>query len=270
MEREIRKVLVVDDEQDICAMLTRLLRSSGYSCKSATDPAKALKVLKLNSFQLVISDIKMDGVDGLQMLSEILKIDPGLNTIMMTAHTGIYTYSEIIRAGATDFITKPFQTSELKAKIQRIDRERKMRRELRELHITLGVLLQGVEREKFKLSADLRANVTELISPYLEKLKGTHLNAEQRMYLEILESNLTDMRSPFIKKLSQKHPNLSPMEVQVATLIKAGKENKEIAEILRISLNTVMTHRYHIRTKLGVKGEQVNLSAYLSSIDLGN
>jgi FixJ family two-component response regulator len=268
LDREIKKILVVDDEQDICAMLTEFLRSSGYYCESVTDPAKALEVLKPNSFELVISDIKMDGMDGMQLLSEIHKIDPGLDTIMMTGHTEAYSYCDIIKAGAADFIAKPSLISELEAKIERISRERKLQRENQELRTGLSVLLRGVEREKVTLCADLSANVKKLISPYLEKLKGSHLNAEQSMYLEILESNLADILSPFIKKLSQKHPNLSPMEVQVATLIRAGKENKEIAEILRVSLNTVMTHRYHIRTKLGVKGEQVNLSSYLSSIDL--
>jgi DNA-binding NtrC family response regulator len=77
LEREIKKVLIVDDEQDR------------------------------------------------QMLTEILKIDPGLDTIMMTGHTSTYTYNDIIKAGAADFIAKPFQLPELKAKMERIDRERK-------------------------------------------------------------------------------------------------------------------------------------------------
>jgi len=267
-KREIKRVLVVDDEENICAMLTTFLLSCGYSCENATDPAKALELLKRSDFVLVISDIIMPGIDGLQLLSEILKIDPGIDTIMMTGHAVVYTYSDIIRAGAADFIAKPFGVYELEAKIERISRERKLQRELQELNTGLGVLLQGLEREKLKLSADVTANIKELISPYLEKLKGSHLNAEQRVYLEILESNLVDICSPFIKKLSQKHASLSPMELQVATLIKAGKENKEIAAILGVSLNTVMTHRYHIRAKLGVKGEQVNLSSYLTSMDL--
>jgi len=128
LKREIKRILVVDDEQYIGALLSKYLRSSGYACESFTDPAKALEVLRRNGFDLVISDIKMAGIDGLQLLSEILKIDPGLDTIMMTGHTGIYTYSDIIRAGATDFIAKPFELPELKAKMERIDRERKMQR----------------------------------------------------------------------------------------------------------------------------------------------
>lgn len=78
--------------------------------------------MKLNGFELVISDIKMAGIDGLHLLSEILKIDPGLDTIMMTGHTSVYTYSDIIKAVAADFIAKPFRLPELKAKMERIGR----------------------------------------------------------------------------------------------------------------------------------------------------
>ncbi|MFZ0932419.1 MAG: response regulator [Syntrophobacteraceae bacterium] len=267
-KREIRRILIVDDEQKMCATLTKSLLSTGYECESTTDPGKALEILEVGSFELAILDINMPQMDGLKLLNQMSRGDPGIDTIMMTGYTDVYSYSDIIKAGAADFIAKPFAVSELEAKIERISRERKLQRDLQELNTGLGVLLQGVEREKQKLGADVIENVKELIRPYLEKLKGTHLNAEQRTYLEILESNLADICSPFIKKLSHKHANLSPMEIQVATLIKAGKENKEIAQIFGVSLNTVVTHRYHIRTKLGVKGKQVNLSSYLSSIDL--
>ena len=267
LKREIKRVLVVDDEQNICAMLTKFLRSSGYSCESATDPAKALEVLKRNGFELVISDIKMAGIDGLQLLSEILKIDPGLDTIMMTGYTSIYTYSDIIRAGAADFIAKPFQLPELKAKMERIDRERKMQRELQELNIAMGVLLQRAEKDKETLSENVVSNVKELILPYVDKLKNGHLSEEYKAYIEVLETNLSEICSPFLKNLSLKHAHISSMEVQVANLIKAGKRNKEIASILGVSLNTVMTHRYRLRSKLGLKQKKVNLRSYLNSIE---
>ncbi len=157
MEREIKRVLVVDDEQEICVFLTKFLRSSGYSCESTTDPTKAMEVLKRNGFELVISDIQMAGIDGLQLLGEILEIEPGLDTIMMTGHTDAYTYSDIIKAGASDFIAKPFQLPEFKAKMERIDRERKMQRELRELNVAMGVLLQRAEKK--------RINSAQMLSP---------------------------------------------------------------------------------------------------------
>jgi FixJ family two-component response regulator len=267
LKREIKRVLVVDDEQNIGAMLSKYLRSSGYACESFTDPAKALGVLRRNDFDLVISDIKMAGIDGLQLLSEILKIDPELDTIMMTGHTGIYTYSDIIRAGATDFIAKPFELPELKAKMERIDRERKMQRELQELNITMGVLLQRAEKDKEALSENVVSNVKELILPYLDKLGNSHFGEEYKAYMEVLKANLSKICSPFMKNLPLQYAHITSMEIQVANLIKVGRTNKEIASILGVSLNTVMTHRHHLRSKLGLKQEKVNLRSYLNSSD---
>ncbi|MHC1728245.1 MAG: response regulator [Syntrophobacteraceae bacterium] len=267
LKTKIKKILVVDDDEGICTMLTQFLRSSGYDCESTTDPIFALEILRRNNFEIIISDIKMPGMDGLQLLDETSRIDPGLDTIMMTGHTDTYTYSDIIKAGASDFILKPFQTSELKAKLERIDRERKMLKGLQDLNTALGVLLQRGEAEREELSAEVVSNVKELISPYLDKLKNSRLDAEQKQHLEIVESGLCGICSQFMKNLSLQHAHISSMEVQVANLIKVGKKNKEIASILGVSLNTVMTHRYHLRSKLGLKQEKINLRSHLISIE---
>jgi len=267
-KREIKRVLVVDDEASICAMLTSFLHSCGYDSMSAVNPIEALRILEQRYFELCISDIRMAGINGLQLLNEIQKIDQGIDTIIMTGYANDYTYSDIIKAGAADFMAKPFQTQELKAKIERIERERKMRRELHEMNVTLEVLLQRSEREKEELRAAIASNVRELVLPYLEKLKNYRLGEECLAHMGILESNLYEICSSFSKKLSLKHAHLSSVELQVANLIKAGKRNKEIASVLGVSLNTVMTHRYRLRSKLELKRKKVNLSSYLNSINL--
>jgi DNA-binding NarL/FixJ family response regulator len=266
-KKDTKKILVVDDEQSMCSMLVKFLRSAGYNCDSTTDPINALSMLQRGAFELVISDITMEGMDGLQLLKEIPRIDPGLDTIIMTGFTRDSTYSDVIEAGASDFISKPFQLPELKAKIERLNRERKMQRELRDLNTALGVLLERGEKEREKISAQVVSNVKELIFPHLDKLKNSRLNAEQKDLVEIVESGLSKICSPFMKNLSAQHAQISSMEIQVANLIKAGKSNKEISVLLGVSLNTVMTYRYRLRTKLGLKGEKVNLISYLKSIE---
>ncbi len=267
LEWEIKRVLVVDDELDICAMLTNFLRSSGFSCESLTDPTKALGTIKRDGFELVISDIMMPEIDGLQLLGEILQIDRGIDTIIMTGHFVAYNYSDIIRAGAADFIIKPFELPELEAKMQRIDRERKMQRELRELNIAMGVLLQRAEKDKETLCKNVVSNVEELILPYVDKLQSCYLSEKCKAYIDTLKTNLSEICSPFLKNLSVQYAHISSMEVQVANLIKCGKRNKEIASILGVSSNTVMTHRYRLRSKLGLKQSKVNLRSYLNSIE---
>ncbi len=138
-------------------------------------------------------------------------------------------------------------------------------RELEEANAEMRALLKEREQDRKALVDNIVISIEELILPSIQRLDGTRLDEVQRTYVDMLKSALRQMSSPFRNKLVQKQGLLSPMEMQVANLIKAGKGNKEIAEILGVSRNTVMTHRYHLRTKLGVKGEKVNLRTFLNS-----
>ncbi len=138
---------------------------------------------------------------------------------------------------------------------------------LEEVNTALKVLLKQREDDKKELGENVLSNVRELISPYLERLKKSRLNTNQKTLINILDSNLSNMISPFISKLSSKFFNLTPGEVRVANLVKEGKTNKEIAEILCISKNTVLFHRYNIRQKLGLKNKKINLRSHLISYD---
>ena len=139
---------------------------------------------------------------------------------------------------------------------------------LEEVNTALKVLLKQREDDKKELGENVLSNVKELVSPYLERLKKSRLNTNQKTLIDILDSNLSNMISPFISKLSSKYFNLTPMEIRVANLVKEGKINKEIAELLCISKNTVLFHRYNIRRKLGVKNKKINLRSHLVSHDL--
>jgi PAS domain S-box-containing protein len=138
---------------------------------------------------------------------------------------------------------------------------------LAEVNTALKVLLKQREDDKKELGDHVLSNVKELISPYFDRLKKSRLSTSQRTLINILESNLNNMISPFISKLSSKFFNLTPMEVRVANLVKEGKMNKEIAELLCISKNTVLFHRYNIREKLGLKNKKINLRSHLLSFD---
>lgn len=139
------------------------------------------------------------------------------------------------------------------------------RRELEELNNGLRVILRMKEENEQALKEAILQNIKEAILPYLHKLGGTHLNEIQRTHLKIVEANLQEIAAPLIKELRVRSSNLSTMEMQVCMLVKDGRRNKEIAEILGISINTVLTHRYRVRTKLGLKNEKTNLRTFLNS-----
>ena len=138
---------------------------------------------------------------------------------------------------------------------------------LEEVNTALQVLLKKREEDKQEMQENVLSNVKELVSPYLTRLKRGHLEPHQETMLEILQSNLDNIISPFISKLSSRYLSFTPAEIRVANLIKEGKTNKEIAELLLISKNTVLFHRHHIRTKLGLKNKKINLRTHLLSYD---
>jgi PAS domain S-box-containing protein len=137
---------------------------------------------------------------------------------------------------------------------------------LGEAYTALKVLLQHKEEDKETLENTILANVRELVFPYLDKLESTRPSESQKVYINIVRSNLNDIISPFLQKMSAIHAQLTPTELQVAVLIKAGRSSKEIAEILKIGTGTVETHRKSIRGKLGLNKRKVNLHSYLRSL----
>jgi PAS domain S-box-containing protein len=139
-------------------------------------------------------------------------------------------------------------------------------RHLEEVNAALKVLLKQREDDKADLEERLLANVKELVLPYVEKLKNSRLHSDQMTLVGILESNMKEIVSPFVTKLSSRFLSLTPTEIQVASLIKDGKTSKEIASLIHASENTVRSHRFHIRSKLGIKNEKVNLRSYLQSL----
>jgi PAS domain S-box-containing protein len=136
-----------------------------------------------------------------------------------------------------------------------------------ELNTALKVLLERRDSDKRELEETIVYSAKNLISPYLEKLRNSGLDERQRTYLDIIESNIDGLFSPFSKALSSKYVDLTPSEIQVATLAKEGKSTKQMAELLNTSTKTAEFHRENIRKKLGIKNQKVNLRSYLLSLE---
>jgi DNA-binding NarL/FixJ family response regulator len=105
-----------------------------------------------------------------------------------------------------------------------------------------------------------------MILPYVEKLKMSGLDERQKTYIDILESSLNQIISPFSLRMSSRFLNFTPKELQVANLLKQGKTNKEIGELLGSSPRTIARHREGIREKLGLKNKRANLKSFLLSV----
>ncbi len=139
-------------------------------------------------------------------------------------------------------------------------------RNLEDANTALTVLLKRREEDRAELEENVTCNMRELILPYIENLKITHIDSHQLNQLRILERNLNEIVSPFLRTLSSKYPNLTPTEIKVINFIKEGRTTKEIAKLLNASARTVEVHRDHIRRKLNLNQKKANLRSYLLSL----
>jgi len=153
MKRTTRYVLIVDDDERVVASMREFLKRVGYVCKVALDGFEALMILQKHSFDLVISDIVMPGLDGIQFMQQAKGFFPDLDFIVMTGYASEYSYVDIIDAGATDYMTKPFDMEELKARIGRIERERRILKELKDTNAQLEAAIERASQMARKAEA---------------------------------------------------------------------------------------------------------------------
>ena len=113
------RILLVDDEPNILSVLSTLLRSQGYEVSPVLGGEKAIDALKEETFDMMISDIRMAPVDGLEVLKFSRSLRPSMAVIMITAYGSVETAVEAMKEGAFDYVTKPFKVDELLITVKR-------------------------------------------------------------------------------------------------------------------------------------------------------
>jgi DNA-binding NtrC family response regulator len=121
------KILVVDDEEGARELFNTILSDEGYDVTLANDGTDALTRMQADSFDLVVTDIKMPGMDGLQLLQEIRKTGSKADVIMVTAYGEVESYLKAMSLGAAEYINKPIRIKELKRIVHKVLTERKAR-----------------------------------------------------------------------------------------------------------------------------------------------
>ncbi|MGB5987862.1 MAG: response regulator, partial [Desulfobacterales bacterium] len=125
------KVMVVDDEAGICKNVEKILKKSNYAVSHASSAQQALEIMAQDSFSLLISDIVMPEMNGLELLKRVKSEWPDTKAVMMTAYASTDTAVKAIRMGALDYIPKPFTPDELRSTV-----EKALSGELREVKIS--------------------------------------------------------------------------------------------------------------------------------------
>ncbi|MDM8539039.1 response regulator, partial [Desulfobacterales bacterium HSG17] len=193
----IRKVLVVDDEEGVRMLIIKILERAGFSCGDAENGENALALLDIEDFDLVISDIDMPGMDGIELLKKIKAGYPEIDVIIMTGYSANYSYVEIMDAGASDYMSKPFNIDATLARIKRIAREKKNILDLKQINKELSIAtdranilaVKASEASKAKtfflasMSHEIRTPLNGIVG-YTDMLIDTPLDDEQKSFLK--------------------------------------------------------------------------------------
>jgi DNA-binding NtrC family response regulator len=131
-------ILLVDDEESVRIPLARNLALAGYEVRQACSADEALQVLSTADIDLVITDIRMPGMDGMELLRRAKATSPELEVIVMTAYASVETAVDAMKSGARDYIAKPFTRDEVLLRVERVLRERELSREVRSLREELS------------------------------------------------------------------------------------------------------------------------------------
>ena len=142
--KKIGRVMVVDDEENIREVLSNYLESLGYQVLTAEDGQDALSKFEPGVFDLIVSDLLMPTIDGLELLKKVRERDKDVIFLMITGYPSIETAVEAIKKGAYDYITKPFHMEDVKLRIERSFEKKNLRERLSTIQGFVWALLFSI------------------------------------------------------------------------------------------------------------------------------
>jgi DNA-binding NtrC family response regulator len=121
MNADKLRIMVLDDEAIVCKRLKPALEKQGYEVDTFTQSSEAMEQIRQIDYDIIITDLKMKGIDGMQLLSEAKRRSPGTEVIVITGFATMETAKESFHKGVFDFIAKPFKLSEIQQVVSRAE-----------------------------------------------------------------------------------------------------------------------------------------------------
>jgi DNA-binding NtrC family response regulator len=170
-------ILVVDDDRDVCEYLEDFLTHEGYHVTSLTDPTRAVAELKESDYHLLILDLMMPKLGGIDLLEKVRKVDDDLAVIILTGYPSLETATASIQHEVSAYIKKPFSSDEFREVIQRIAKKKGLvlRRE-DELHATIGRNIRELRKAR-NLTLKQMARRTKLSVSLLSQIERAESSA---------------------------------------------------------------------------------------------
>lgn len=199
MSRDIR-ILIVDDDRDICEYMELLLSQNGYDVQSISTPETALETIREQGFHVVVLDLMMPGVSGMELLKDIREYDSDLAVIIFTGHATVETAVESMKFRVSDYIKKPFDINEFNASLEKVLRDKGLLvSSEEELLITIGQNIRRARKAR-ELTLKQMARRTGLSVSLLSQIERAESSASVSSLFKLaqaLDCRVTDLFGDF-------------------------------------------------------------------------
>ena len=143
------RVLVVDDDKAICEYMETFLSKDGFEVKTLNDPSSAAEEVKNGGYHLVVLDLMMPKMDGLQVLERIRKVDNDVAVVIFTGYPSLETAVQSMKMDAVDYLKKPFNPEEFRVVVDRVMRKKGLLRSPEEnLHRVIGETIRNLRKDR--------------------------------------------------------------------------------------------------------------------------
>jgi response regulator RpfG family c-di-GMP phosphodiesterase len=255
----VTRILIVDDEETIRLALRKFLRSRGYEVEIAGSGDQALQLLSKDSFALMLCDVRMPGMSGVQIVPLAREKDQDLAIIMLTAVNDAATATEVLSSGASDYLMKPVELADLQQAVDRALQKRLELIEMRRLDMLIReeVALRTAELEQEKESLRLMSvSIAETLINAMEA-KDVYLRGHSQRVAELAgqiaeEMDLGEIVCEDLKVAGRLH-DVGKIGIREAILNKPGRltseEFEHVKQHVQIGLD-ILAPLFHLKTPL--------------------
>ncbi len=190
------RILIVDDDRAICDLMQTLLERDGYAVKALSDPLQVEEEVRVGGYHLIILDLMMPKLDGIEVLKRIRKVDTDIAVVIFTGFPNLESAVQSMKLDAVDYIKKPFDVDQFREVVARVMRKKGLARTPEEqLHRVIGDTIRGLRKDK-DLTLKQMARRTGLSVSLLSQIERAESSASISSLYKIavaLESRIQDL-----------------------------------------------------------------------------